>query len=174
MPDSKPATAPSKRLFTEEEAAAYLSYSRSFLRKARCNGQLENHSSAPAYIVIGKKSIRYRREDLDAWSQSKYPELAFGAASEAAIDVVETRFLKEEEAAHYLAFSCSFLRKARSRGCLRNGASGPPYVVTGARGIRYSKKDLDAWIDLHPLRLSCVMLAEEIERGEREVFLACG
>ena len=51
----------SQVFLTEAEAAEYLRVSRSYLRKARCYG------GGPRYVRIGKRAIRYRIEDLDAW-----------------------------------------------------------------------------------------------------------
>ena len=59
-----------KRGFTEEEAAFYLGVSRSFLRQARMDGQRENRAPAPTFVRIGKRMIRYRREDLDFWVEN--------------------------------------------------------------------------------------------------------
>ena len=56
-----------KRGFTEEEAAFYLGVSRSFLRQARMNGDRENHAAAPQHIKIGRRMVRYLREDLDTY-----------------------------------------------------------------------------------------------------------
>ena len=55
-----------KRSFTEEEAATYISMSRSFLRQARSNGDRLNRTPAPRHIKIGR-SVRYLIDDLDDW-----------------------------------------------------------------------------------------------------------
>ena len=49
-------------LLTEQQAAAYLKMSRSWLSKTR----MAQHPRRPPYIKIGK-SIRYDIEDLDKW-----------------------------------------------------------------------------------------------------------
>lgn len=54
------------RSFTEQEAASYIRMSRSFLRQDRMNGFRKNRTPGPNYIKVGR-SIRYLREDLDAW-----------------------------------------------------------------------------------------------------------
>ncbi|QXE92449.1 helix-turn-helix domain-containing protein [Geomonas subterranea] len=56
-----------KRGFTEAEAADYIAMSRSFLRQSRMNGDLKGRVPGPRYIRIGRRAIRYLREDLDAW-----------------------------------------------------------------------------------------------------------
>jgi predicted DNA-binding transcriptional regulator AlpA len=54
------------RSFTEQEAAKYISLSRSYLRQSRMNGDREGRTPAPPYLKIGR-SIRYLKEDLDSW-----------------------------------------------------------------------------------------------------------
>ncbi len=56
-----------KRALTEEEAAAYIGMSRSFMRQSRMNGKRDTHIPPPTYIRVGKRSIRYLVDDLDAW-----------------------------------------------------------------------------------------------------------
>ena len=56
-----------KRAFTEAEAAHYIGMSRSFLRQARSEGARRNRTPPPPAIRVGSRSIRYLREDLDAW-----------------------------------------------------------------------------------------------------------
>ena len=51
---------------TEQQAAQYLSMSRSFLRQGRMNGDRENRTPTPQYLKIGR-SVRYLKEDLDTW-----------------------------------------------------------------------------------------------------------
>ncbi|MGL1959113.1 MAG: helix-turn-helix domain-containing protein [Colwellia sp.] len=58
-----------KRLMTEQETSEYICMSRSFLRQSRMEGHRENRIPAPPFIKIGR-SIRYMREDLDAWLDS--------------------------------------------------------------------------------------------------------
>lgn len=69
-----------KRAFTEEEAAIYISMSRSFLRQDRMNGLRKKRIPGPKYIKKGRL-IRYLREDLDEWletnsfySSNSFPE----------------------------------------------------------------------------------------------------
>ena len=54
-----------ERALTEEGAAAYIGYSKWFLRECRY-GRL---GPGPKFIKIGR-SIRYLKEDLDAWLDS--------------------------------------------------------------------------------------------------------
>jgi len=51
---------------TEQQAAHYLSMSRSFLRQGRMNGDRENRTPTPPYLKIGR-SVRYLKRDLDTW-----------------------------------------------------------------------------------------------------------
>ncbi|ALS99313.1 DNA-binding protein [Lacimicrobium alkaliphilum] len=60
-----------KRAFTEIEASAYISMSRSFLRQARMEGNRDSRTPAPRFIKVGR-AIRYLKEDLDAWLDSFY------------------------------------------------------------------------------------------------------
>ena len=52
---------------TEQQAAHYLSMSRSFLRQGRMNGDREGRTPTPPYLKIGSRSVRYLKEDLDNW-----------------------------------------------------------------------------------------------------------
>ncbi len=54
------------RAFSEREAASYIGMSRSFLAQSRMDGPRESRTPAPPFIKIGR-SVRYLREDLDAW-----------------------------------------------------------------------------------------------------------
>lgn len=58
-----------KRGFTEQEAAQYIGMSRSFLRQDRMNGFRKQRTPGPNFVKIGK-SVRYLKEDLDAWLES--------------------------------------------------------------------------------------------------------
>ena len=51
---------------TEQQAAHYLSMSRSFLRQGRMNGDRENRTPTPPWYKIGR-SVRYKISDLDNW-----------------------------------------------------------------------------------------------------------
>lgn len=63
-----------QRALTEEQAAEYLSVSRSLLRQSRMNGERENRLSGPPFIKMGSRSIRYLKEDLDQWLES-FPKI---------------------------------------------------------------------------------------------------
>ncbi len=56
----------SPRAISEIEAAKYIGMSRSFLAQARMDGNRDKRTPAPPFIKIGR-SVRYLREDLDAW-----------------------------------------------------------------------------------------------------------
>lgn len=53
------------QLLNDEEAAAMLGISRSYMRKMRVAG------TGPRYAAIGGRAIRYRLTDLWAWVDSK-------------------------------------------------------------------------------------------------------
>jgi predicted DNA-binding transcriptional regulator AlpA len=55
-----------KPAFDEEEAALYTSTSVSYLRKGREGTLPDDSVPTPPFIKIGR-SVRYLREDLDAW-----------------------------------------------------------------------------------------------------------
>jgi len=58
-----------KRAMSEEQAAAYIEMSRSFLRQDRMNGIRNNRTAGPRFIRIGR-AIRYLKDDLDTWLDS--------------------------------------------------------------------------------------------------------
>lgn len=62
-------------------------------------------------------------------------------------DRIRKRALTEAEAATYIAMSRSFLRQSRMNGERENRTPGPGYRRIGARAIRYTREDLDAWLD---------------------------
>jgi predicted DNA-binding transcriptional regulator AlpA len=55
-----------KRLFTEQEAAEYLSMSRSYLRQDKMNGRFKTRTPGPDFCRFGSM-IRYTKEELDKW-----------------------------------------------------------------------------------------------------------
>lgn len=59
------------RVLTEREAARYIGMSRSFLAQSRMDGNRDKRTPAPPFIKIGR-SVRYLREDLDAWLDNFY------------------------------------------------------------------------------------------------------
>ena len=59
-------TAVDKRLLTEEETARYIGTSRSFLRRARMEGDRLRRTPAPPHIKFGR-CVRYDVEDLNRW-----------------------------------------------------------------------------------------------------------
>jgi predicted DNA-binding transcriptional regulator AlpA len=56
-----------KRGFKEDEAGDYIGMSRSFLRQGRMTGKLDGKIPPPPFLKLGNRSIRYLKEDLDAW-----------------------------------------------------------------------------------------------------------
>jgi len=71
-----------KRGYSETEAACYIGMSRSFLRQDRMDGPRAGRTTGPQYIRIGR-SIRYLKEDLDAWLEAhriERQEVAAGSA----------------------------------------------------------------------------------------------
>ena len=57
---------------------------------------------------------------------------------------MESKVLKEDEAAPYIGMSRSWLRQSRMTG----NKDAPPYVKIG-RAIRYLRDDLDTWLVEH-------------------------
>jgi len=55
---------------TERQASQYIGMSRSYLRQDRMNGKREGRSPGPPWIKIGKRAIRYLKDDLDQWLES--------------------------------------------------------------------------------------------------------
>ena len=53
------------RLITENEAAAFLGYSVRALQNWRVRG------GGPNFVRVSKRSIRYRRRDLNEWANSR-------------------------------------------------------------------------------------------------------
>jgi len=53
-------------ILNETETADYIGMSVAFLRADRCRGVVGNRTPGPAFLRLGR-TIRYRREDLDAW-----------------------------------------------------------------------------------------------------------
>ncbi|OOF26044.1 DNA-binding protein [Salinivibrio proteolyticus] len=68
-----------KRAYTEQETAAYIGMSRSFLRQSRMEGHRLNRTEAPPFIKIGR-AVRYLKEDLDNWldQHRKQAHLSYG------------------------------------------------------------------------------------------------
>jgi predicted DNA-binding transcriptional regulator AlpA len=64
---------PPPELLTDDEAAAYLGVSASFLRKTRMTGARQDKAPPPPFVRIGRL-VRYRPKDLDAWLESRLVE----------------------------------------------------------------------------------------------------
>jgi predicted HicB family RNase H-like nuclease len=54
-------------VITESEAARQLKVSVKYLRECRHTGD------GPEYVIIGKRMIRYRPEDIEEWGVDKDP-----------------------------------------------------------------------------------------------------
>jgi predicted DNA-binding transcriptional regulator AlpA len=54
------------KMLTVQEAVTYTGMSRSFLDKARNEGNIGNRTPGPAWHKIGRK-VMYSVDDLDAW-----------------------------------------------------------------------------------------------------------
>jgi len=65
------------RLLDTKSAAAYLSVSAEYLKRARTTGSSENGGKSPKFIKIGR-SVKYLLEDLNAFidSHERYENLA--------------------------------------------------------------------------------------------------
>jgi len=58
---------PNTCLLTEADAARFLAVSRSYLRCARSTGD----PTAPPFVRIGRRGVRYRVDDLLQWVESR-------------------------------------------------------------------------------------------------------
>lgn len=58
---------------------------------------------------------------------------------------MQKNILTEQEAAHYIGMSRSFLRHKRCEGFLSCKQQGPNFIKIG-RAVRYARQDLDAWL----------------------------
>ena len=59
-----------KELLRDDEAAAYIGMSASWLRKSRMEGARLNQIPPPPHLKINR-AIRYRVTDLDAWLEAR-------------------------------------------------------------------------------------------------------
>lgn len=75
MTEKEPKAAPAAPIgaLTEEEAAAYLRVSRSFLRQSRMTGNRIGHAPGPKYVQAGRM-IRYPVKLLDEWLEQHLVE----------------------------------------------------------------------------------------------------
>lgn len=55
-----------QKVIDEKRAAKYIGMSRSYLRRARMEGQIGNRAPGPPFYKIGR-ACRYRISDLDVW-----------------------------------------------------------------------------------------------------------
>jgi predicted DNA-binding transcriptional regulator AlpA len=70
-----------QRALPDPEAARYIGMSVSFLKQSRMNGDRENRAPGPPYVKIGR-SVRYLREDLDAWLEQYRREVKHSQGEE--------------------------------------------------------------------------------------------
>jgi len=63
-----------QRGYADPQAAAYIGMSISFLRQSRMDGDRANRTPGPPFVRIGR-TIRYLKDDLDAWLEQnrQYP-----------------------------------------------------------------------------------------------------
>lgn len=62
-----------ENLLTPDEAAKYLGLGKHQLKLWRCNRNKGEGEQGPAFVRISHKSVRYMREDLVAFAESKKP-----------------------------------------------------------------------------------------------------
>lgn len=65
------------------------------------------------------------------------------------LHLLPSNLVTEKDAAQYIGMSVAFLRKSRMEGRRKNRTPGPPYLRLGRKSIRYSLRDLDAWLLEH-------------------------
>jgi len=56
-----------ERALQDRDAARYIGMSVSFLKQSRMNGDRENRTPGPPFVKLGRRAVRYLKEDLDAW-----------------------------------------------------------------------------------------------------------
>lgn len=78
----------------------------------------------------------------------------------------EKYILTEAEAANFLCLSRATLRRARMEGIRANHCSSPPFIRLG-RAIRYRRKDLIDWLDLHSVQINKNVENKSCEKNMR-------
>jgi predicted DNA-binding transcriptional regulator AlpA len=120
------------------------------VRKSEYRGEstMNKDIGAPvSYFLVnpdGMEEVRNLQKDLHSFVetlQRRMEELKEAIP-------LEKKLFTLQEAAKYLAVSESFLRKDCSEGPRENRTPGPDPVRLGDM-IRYTREDLDAWIDKH-------------------------
>ena len=114
----------------------------------RGENYMNKNSNAPTpYFLVnsnGLEEVKNLQKDLHSaveMIQQKMTELKEAIP-------LEKKLFTLQEAAKYLAVSESFLRKDCSEGPRKNRTPGPNPVKIGDM-IRYTREDLDEWIDKH-------------------------
>ena len=109
---------------------------------------MKSNASAPTpYFLVnseGLEEVRSLKKDI----QSAVETLQKKMAEIREAIPLEKRLFTLAEAAVYLAVSESYLRKDCSEGPRANRTPGPKFTKIGDM-IRYTREDLDAWIDQH-------------------------
>jgi hypothetical protein len=59
-----------RELFDETQSADYIGMSVAFLRRGRSSGVVGKRTPPPAHLKLGV-TVRYAREDLDAWLDAR-------------------------------------------------------------------------------------------------------
>jgi predicted DNA-binding transcriptional regulator AlpA len=114
----------------------------------RGENYMDKNSNTPTpYFLVnpnGLEEVRSLQKDLHSaveMIQQRMAELKEAIP-------LEKKLFTLQEAAKYLAVSESFLRKDCSEGPRKNRTPGPNPVKIGDM-IRYTREDLDEWIDKH-------------------------
>ncbi len=63
-----------------------------------------------------------------------------------AVSMMKNDLLNENEAAHEIGMSVSFLRRGRYQGVVGRRTPAPPHLKLG-RTVRYLRGDLDVWLN---------------------------
>ena len=108
--------------------------------------QSQSNTPAPYFLVNpnGLEEVRSLKRDI-----SSVVETLRQAMTELKEAIpLEKKLFTLSEAAKYLAVSESFLRKDCSEGLRGNRTPGPNPVKVGDM-VRYTRDDLDAWIEAH-------------------------
>jgi len=51
----------------DAQAAEYIGMSVAYLKKCRVSGQTGNSTPGPVFYRMGRRAVRYSRDDLDQW-----------------------------------------------------------------------------------------------------------
>jgi predicted DNA-binding transcriptional regulator AlpA len=107
----------------------------------------KDNNTPVSYFLVnpsGIEEVRNLKQDIHSAVETLQQKMA---EIREAIPL-EKKLFTLTEAAVYLAVSESFLRKDCCEGPRKNRTPGPDPVKIGEM-IRYTREDLDAWIDRH-------------------------